>query len=83
MHVSGETSSLSAQRFNRGAVITVIITVLNWVTELEHQLTHYTERKRPQWLQNLVQKDSLGLENSYPESQFTTVQLLQVPVLAS
>ena len=34
MCVSGETSTLSVQRFDRGAVvIAVVIAVLNWVTE--------------------------------------------------
>ena len=37
---SGETSTLSAERFDRGPIITTVIAVLNQATEHEHLLAN-------------------------------------------
>ena len=61
--VSGETSTLAVQRFDGGAVVTV----LNRLTEpINAKSPSHAERKKPQWSQYWVQ-DCLGLENWFTE----------------
>lgn len=68
--VSGETSMFSVQRVGREARLTaaVVVTVINWVIEQMKTNSPVTQRKKPRWLQDLVQKDTLGLESRFQQT---------------
>jgi len=60
----------SVQRVGREARLTaaVVVTVINWAIEQMKTNSPITQRKKPQWSQDLVQKDTLGLESRFQQT---------------